>query len=133
MNTDSTPSHRFWMKRAVAPLGFVAMLNLSALLALFDVAGHDATLFGIGAMAYFFGLRHAFDVDHIAAIDNVTRKLRQDGQRPTATGLFFSLGHSTVVILLSLALALAARETETHMALMHGMGGVIGTWSRPCS
>ncbi|MHB8571182.1 MAG: HoxN/HupN/NixA family nickel/cobalt transporter, partial [Metallibacterium sp.] len=127
MNTDSTPSHRFWMKRAAAPLGFVALLNLCAWLALFAVAGHDATLFGIGAMAYFFGLRHAFDADHIAAIDNVTRKLRQDGQHPTATGLFFSLGHSTVVILLSLALALAARETETHMALMHGMGGAIGT------
>ena len=127
MHTDSTPSHRFWMKRAAAPLGFVALLNLSALLALLDVAGHDAAMLGIGAMAYFFGLRHAFDVDHIAAIDNVTRKLRQDGQRPTAAGLFFSLGHSTVVILLSLALALAARVTETHMALMRGMGGAIGT------
>ena len=127
MHTDSTPSHRSALKHGAVPLGFVAALNLCAWLALLAVAGHDAALFGIGAMAYFFGLRHAFDADHIAAIDNVTRKLRQDGQRPSSVGLFFSLGHSTVVILLSLALALAARETESHMALMRGLGGVVGT------
>ena len=127
MHTNPIPTHRFWMKRGAAPLGFVGFLNLCAWLALLVVAGRDTALFGIGAMAYFFGLRHAFDADHIAAIDNVTRKLRQDGQRPTSVGLFFSLGHSTVVILLSLALALAARETESHMALMRGLGGVFGT------
>ncbi len=114
--------------RRVGPmLAFVATLNASAWLALFGVAGRDVTLLGIGAMAYFFGLRHAFDADHIAAIDNVTRKLRQDGQRPVATGLFFSLGHSTVVIVLSLLLALAARETQSHMDALRDLGGLFGT------
>ena len=91
------------------------------------MAGRDVTLLGIGAMAYFFGLRHAFDADHIAAIDNVTRKLRQDGKRPVASGLFFSLGHSTVVIVLSLLLALAARQTESHMGALRDVGGLVGT------
>jgi nickel/cobalt transporter (NiCoT) family protein len=54
-------------------------------------------LLGTGFLAYTFGLRHAFDADHIAAIDNVTRKLMQEGKRPVAVGLFFSLGHSTIV------------------------------------
>lgn len=120
-------TRRDWWRRIVPPLAFVALLNACAWLALFGVAGRDVTLLGIGAMAYFFGLRHAFDADHIAAIDNVTRKLRQDGKRPVATGLFFSLGHSTVVILLSLMLALAARETESHMAALRDFGGMVGT------
>jgi len=54
---------------------------------------------GHGFLAYLFGLRHAVDADHIAAIDNVVRKLMQDGQKPVSTGLYFSLGHSTIVIL----------------------------------
>ena len=55
-------------------------------------------LIGTALLAYTFGLRHAVDADHIAAIDNVTRKLMQDGKRPVAVGFFFSLGHSTVVV-----------------------------------
>jgi high-affinity nickel-transport protein len=119
--------HHGWLRRSWPPLAFVAVLNAVAWLLLFDLARHDVTLLAIGAMACFFGLRHAFDADHIAAIDNVTRKLRQDGKRPAATGLFFSLGHSTVVILLSLGLALAARATETHMAALRSVGGLVGT------
>lgn len=115
-----------WRRRIVPTLAFVATLNVCAWLMLFGVAGRDVTLLGIGAMAYFFGLRHAFDADHIAAIDNVTRKLRQDGKRPVATGLFFSLGHSTVVIALSLVLALAARESQSLDAL-RDLGGLFGT------
>lgn len=87
---------------------------------------HPALL-GIGALAYFLGLRHAFDADHIAAIDNVTRKLRQDGKRPVAVGLFFSLGHSAVVLLLSIVVAMLARDAQ---ALIHNAGeagGWIGT------
>ena len=56
-------------------------------------------LLGTAFLAYTFGLRHAVDADHIAAIDNVTRKLMQEGKRPVAVGFFFSLGHSTVVVL----------------------------------
>lgn len=85
--------------------------------------GHPALL-GLGALAYFLGLRHAFDADHIAAIDNVTRKLRQDGRQPVAVGLFFSLGHSAVVLLLSIAIAALARDTQ---ALLRGAGEA-GGW-----
>jgi nickel/cobalt transporter (NiCoT) family protein len=65
-------------------------------------------------LAYSFGLRHAFDADHIAAIDNVTRKLMQEGRRPVGVGLFFSLGHSTIVVGLSVALAITAIAFQTR-------------------
>ena len=71
-------------------------------------AASKPVLVGLGTLAYTFGLRHAFDADHIAAIDNTTRKLRQQGQRPLGTGFFFSLGHSTIVFALAVGLALAA-------------------------
>src|SRR5271163_3585807 len=67
------------------------------------VAFHDCPiLLGTATLAYTFGLRHAFDDDHIAAIDNVTRKLMQEGKRPVGVGFFFSLGHSTIVVALSI-------------------------------
>src|SRR6204780_1526686 len=70
-------------------------------------AFHDyPILLGTATLAYTFGLRHAFDADHIAAIDNVTRKLMQEGRRPVGVGLFFSLGHSTIVVALTVAIAL---------------------------
>ncbi len=62
-------------------------------------------LLGTAFLAYGFGLRHAVDADHIAAIDNVTRKLMQRGERPVTVGFWFSLGHSTVVVLASVAVA----------------------------
>ena len=74
-----------------------------------------------------FGLRHAVDADHIAAIDNVTRKLMQDGKRPVAVGFFFSLGHSTVVILLSALVALTATALQTRFEMFKHVGGIIGT------
>jgi nickel/cobalt transporter (NiCoT) family protein len=84
-------------------------------------------LLGTAVLAYTFGLRHAVDADHIAAIDNVTRKLMQDGQRPVAVGLFFSLGHSTVVVLASAAVALTTSALEGRMESFKLIGGVIGT------
>ena len=84
-------------------------------------------LLGTAALAYTFGLRHAVDADHIAAIDNVTRKLMRDDQRPVAVGLFFSLGHSTVVVLASVALALAASALEGRFRQFRDVGGVVGT------
>jgi len=68
---------------------------------------------GIGLLAYTFGMRHGVDADHIAAIDNVTRKLMQEGKKPVAVGFFFSLGHSTVVFLLSFILASPRRCLPT--------------------
>ena len=77
-------------------------------------------------LAYTFGLRHAVDADHIAAIDNTTRKLMSDGQRPVAVGLFFSLGHSTIVVALSVAIALSAGFV-TDIPALREIGGLIGT------
>src|SRR5262249_18206739 len=70
--------------------------------------GHQPSLIGTAFLAYTLGLRHAVDADHIAAIDNVVRKLMQDGQRPLSVGLFFALGHSTVVVLATIAIAAGA-------------------------
>src|SRR6202012_6263328 len=69
-------------------------------------------LLGTAALAYSFGLRHAFDADHIAAIDNVTRKFMQEGRRPVGVGLFFSLGHSTIVLGLALMVALTTTALQ---------------------
>jgi nickel/cobalt transporter (NiCoT) family protein len=82
---------------------------------------------GTALLAYSLGLRHAVDADHIAAIDNVTRKLMQQGERPVSVGLYFSLGHSTVVVLASIFVALAAATFKTQLESMHAIGGVIGT------
>jgi len=84
-------------------------------------------LLGTALLAYGFGLRHAVDADHIAAIDNVTRKMMQRGKRPVAVGFMFSLGHSTVVILASLAIAIAANTFKRQLDAFHDMGGVVGT------
>ena len=76
-------------------------------------------LFGTATLAYTFGLRHAFDADHIAAIDNVTRKLMQEGTRPVAVGFFFSLGHSTIVVALSIAIAITATALQSRFRQLH--------------
>src|SRR3989449_210643 len=92
--------------------------------------GHPAFL-ALGGLAYTFGLRHAFDADHISAIDNTTRKLLQDGRRPVAVGFFFSLGHSTVVLLIAVALGLAVKSLVQGVVGDNGelrnVGGLLGT------
>ncbi len=82
---------------------------------------------GTALLAYSLGLRHAVDADHITAIDNVTRKLMQQGERPISAGLYFSLGHSTVVVLASVFVALAAATFKTQLESVHAIGGIIGT------
>ncbi|MGA3340959.1 MAG: HoxN/HupN/NixA family nickel/cobalt transporter [Methylocella sp.] len=84
-------------------------------------------LLGTAVLAYSFGLRHALDVDHIAAIDNVTRKLMQREKQPVAVGLFFSLGHSTVVFALTVAIAITATAFQTQFESFKMVGGVVGT------
>jgi len=90
-------------------------------------------LFGLGTglTAYTLGLRHAFDADHIAAIDNTTRKLMADGKRPLSVGFFFSLGHSTIVFTLTLLLALGLKAVGAELAdnssALHTYGGLVGT------
>jgi nickel/cobalt transporter (NiCoT) family protein len=88
--------------------------------------GHPALL-GMALLAYGFGLRHAVDADHIAAIDNVTRKLMQEGQRPLAVGFFFALGHSTVVIVAATAIAISATTLQQLHPDLVATGSIIGT------
>ncbi len=100
-------------------------------LVLFVVPSHFRALgVGVGLTAYGFGLRHAFDADHISAIDNTTRKLLADGRRPLGVGFFFSLGHSTIVVALSVALTFAARAIAGQLGTnsqLKNVGGYIGT------
>jgi len=84
-------------------------------------------LLGTAFLAYSFGLRHAVDADHIAAIDNVTRKLMHEGKRPVSVGFLFSLGHSTIVVLGSVLIALAASMLEHRAGSIRAVGGVVGT------
>jgi nickel/cobalt transporter (NiCoT) family protein len=94
-----------------------------ALVALRD----NAVLFGSAFLAYTFGLRHAVDADHIAAIDNSTRKLMQLGQRPIGVGLFFSLGHSAVVVLMSIAVGFAVSQVSGRFEELKSIGGIVST------
>lgn len=84
-------------------------------------------LLGTALIAFGFGLRHAVDADHISAIDNVTRKLMQEGKRPAAVGFFFSLGHSTIVIALTAAIAVGSNVVHASMPQLERLGGLFGT------
>ncbi len=88
---------------------------------------HYPLLLGTAFLAYGFGLRHAVDADHVAAIDNVTRKLMQDGKRPAAVGFFFSLGHSTVVLGLTFVIAATAAAMQSRFDALKDTGALIGT------
>src|SRR2546429_3036609 len=92
--------------------------------------GHPAFL-ALGLLAYSFGLRHAFDADHISAIDNTTRKLLQQGRKPVGVGFFFSLGHSSVVFLIAVALGLTVQFIVQGVVSDNGelrsIGGIVGT------
>jgi high-affinity nickel-transport protein len=113
--------------RIIAIYAFLGVFNLGAWLWA-EVAFHDyPVLLGTAFLAYSFGLRHAVDADHIAAIDNVTRKLMQEGKRPVAVGLMFSLGHSTIVIFGSIGIAATALALQHRIDSVREIGGVIGT------
>lgn len=85
------------------------------------------TLLGLGLLAWGFGLRHAVDADHIAAIDNVTRKLMQEGRRPVSVGFFFALGHSAVVAIVAVLVAVAASAMQARMGGLQSWGGILST------
>ncbi|MCL5283204.1 MAG: HoxN/HupN/NixA family nickel/cobalt transporter [Armatimonadetes bacterium] len=84
-------------------------------------------LFSMGILAYVLGVRHALDADHIAAIDNTTRKLMNEGQKPISVGWFFALGHSTIVAVLAIALAASSHFVATHIPSLERLGGILGT------
>ncbi|HEX7267485.1 MAG TPA: HoxN/HupN/NixA family nickel/cobalt transporter [Streptosporangiaceae bacterium] len=97
----------------------------------YHITSKEVFGFGTGILAYTLGMRHAFDADHIAAIDNTTRKLVQDGKRPLSVGFFFSLGHSTVVFALALLLNFGIRtlgqQVRSDNSGLHNATGIIGT------
>jgi len=108
---------------------YAFLIGANALAWIWAIASFHSrpALLGTALLAYSFGLRHAFDADHIAAIDNVTRKLMQEGKRPVSAGFFFSLGHSTVVAALTVAIAATATALQSRFALLKDLGGMIGT------
>jgi high-affinity nickel-transport protein len=113
--------------RVSAMCGGLIIINAAAWLWAGMAFAGDPVLLGTAFLAYAFGLRHAVDADHIVAIDNATRKLIAAGQRATATGLFFSLGHATVVALAVLVIALASARLPTSLSTFGPLLGTIGT------
>ena len=124
---DATrPDSAAW-RRPAALLGLLAAANIAAWSWAWQAFADRPALLGTALLAWVFGLRHAVDADHIAAIDNVVRKLMQDGRRPVAAGLFFSFGHSTVVVLASLAIAATSAAMQDRLASFRAIGSLIGT------
>lgn len=120
-------SNELSLRRRVGIVLSVAVaINLVAAVGALALDANGLAL-GVCAVAYLLGVRHAFDADHIAAIDNVTRRLRDKGQRPVGVGLFFSLGHSTVVLALTVVAILAARSAHAVLPALHTWGVLIGT------
>jgi len=113
--------------RVVAMYALLIGVNAGAWLWALIAFHHYPVLLGTALLAYTFGLRHAVDADHIAAIDNVTRKLMQQGGRPVSVGFFFSLGHSTVVFGLSVVIALTSVAIKDRFNSFQAVGGMIGT------
>jgi high-affinity nickel-transport protein len=130
-------TRREWTRLA-GMAGFVLALHVIGWFTLVTVvAPHHYSLgtktlgLGIGLTAYTLGLRHAFDADHISAIDNTTRKLMNDGHRPLSVGFWFSLGHSSVVFALALLLSIGVKAfvgpVEDNQSSLHHYTGIIGT------
>jgi len=120
---QSSPAVR---RRVISIYAFLLGYNALTWLLAFIIFGRRPDLLALALTAYTFGLRHAFDADHISAIDNVTRKLMQEKQRPVSVGLFFSLGHSTIVVVLTVLIACAAVAVGNFDTLKN-IGGLIGT------
>src|SRR5262249_55982123 len=114
-------------RKLVAIYGLLFVINAAAWAWAFVAFNDFPVLLGTATLAYALGLRHGFDADHIAAIDNVTRKLMQEEKRPVAVGLFFSLGHSTIVVALSIIIALTTAALQDKFDTFKTVGGVIGT------
>ena len=124
---------RYFFDRRMRPLrhsitaiyALLLVINIVVWAWAFITFRQQPVLLGTGLLAYGFGLRHAVDADHIAAIDNVTRKLMQEGQRPVTVGFFFAMGHATVVILAAVGIALTA--AALHFDRAKSVGGIIST------
>lgn len=106
---------------------FLIIFNILAWVLAFISFHQYPKLLALSLVAYGFGLRHAVDADHIAVIDNVTRKLMQDGKRPVTVGLFFSFGHSVIVFIMSAAIVLASATIKNYFPQLEEIGGIVGT------
>ncbi|MEB2417049.1 HoxN/HupN/NixA family nickel/cobalt transporter [Citrobacter sp. R-1.5.2] len=106
---------------------FLIGANIVAWLWAFTAFRHNTSLLALSLIAWCYGLRHAVDADHIAAIDSATRKLMQQKKRALTTGAWFSLGHSTIVVLASMGIALTTSVFKQHMVWFQNIGGIIGT------
>jgi high-affinity nickel-transport protein len=106
--------------------GFVALLHGLGWGLYLHYMVHYPALVGLGFAAYAFGLRHAFDADHIAAIDDTVRYMLQKGERPLGVGFFFSLGHSTIVLILAVVIAFAATSVRQRLPGLQNVGGILG-------
>jgi high-affinity nickel-transport protein len=113
--------------RAALLLLALVMANLLAWGWAWRTFSGSTALMAASLLAWCYGLRHAVDADHIAAIDTVTRKMMQQGKRPSGVGAWFSLGHSTIVVLASVAIAATATAFQKNMAWFHETGSLIGT------
>ena len=105
----------------------LAIANISVWIWALYLFRDQPVLLGTALLAYGFGLRHAVDADHIAAIDNVTRKLMQEGKRPVSVGFFFALGHSSVVLLATTGIAATATVLSSRFDAFKNVGGIVGT------
>ncbi len=114
-----------WLRLA-GLYGAVALLHVCGWGAYLYYASSHPALVGLGFVAYLFGLRHAFDADHIAAVDDTVRYLHQQGRRPLGVGFFFSLGHATVVCVLALAIVFAASAMKDALPGLQHAGSIIG-------
>jgi high-affinity nickel-transport protein len=113
--------------KVAAVYSLIAIVTALGFLTSTLVGRLSVLLAGLGIVAYVFGLRHGVDADHIAAIDNTTRKLMQENQHPFTVGLWFSLGHSTIVVALIVALVFATRAVAGHIPALQSGGAVIGS------
>lgn len=128
MTVVPSPSETSRLSRRIAILAVLLLAaNAGAWLWAWTAFADNPTLLSTALLTYVFGLRHAVDPDHIAAIDNVTRKLMQAGQRPVSVGLWFALGHSTVVVAAAAAVALATTSLLTASDEFRRLGNLIGT------
>src|SRR5689334_19482398 len=126
-NVFNDSSHDIRRKVVGIYILLIAFNLIAWALAFLGFSAQYPALLGVALLAYTFGLRHSVDADHISAIDNVTRKLMQENKRPVAVGFFFSLGHSTIVVALSIAIAIAATVIQGSIPTLKNAGGLIGT------
>ena len=120
-------SSRQTRKQIVAILVTLGFFNIGVWIGGIYFSHVHPLLLGLITIAYGLGLRHAVDADHIAAIDNTIRKLISDGKKPVAVGLFFSLGHSTIVIILSIFVVLSSVFIKNMLPSLQATGTIIGT------